>query len=229
LAVASDLRDRGFRRLEIWRRGVDQSVFSPRFRSETLRQRLGVGENAVLIGYVGRLAKEKRIDVLLDAIRLALPHLDDAQFAIVGDGPEREAYCARAPRAVRFLGRLEGSSLSAFYASCDVLVFPSDTDTFGNVLLEAMASGLAIIAADTPVTREVLANGQAGMFYPARDSAALAARLTALASAPSVRHHLARIALSAASRCSWDEVFDSLLESYSLVSGSHRPSTWARA
>lgn len=229
MAIASDLSERGFQRLEIWRRGVDLSVFSPGYRSVTLRRQLRADENTTLIGYVGRLAREKRVDVLLDAIRIASPQLDDASFAIVGDGPAGKGYRASAPRAVKFLGRLEGSALSAFYASCDVLVFPSDTDTFGNVLLEAMASGLAIIAADTPVTREVLAEGEAGMFYPAQDSAALAAQIIALASAPSLRRHLARIAFAAASRCSWDGVFDSLLASYSRAIGPSHSSIRARA
>ena len=221
-AIAADLRVRGFRRVAVWGRGVDPSTFNPHWRSDALRRELGVGDDGVLVGYVGRLAKEKRVDVLLDAIDLARPRLENVVFAVVGDGPQAQYYRTRASNDTRFLGRLDGSALSAFYASCDMLVFPSDTDTFGNVLLEGMASGLAIVAADTPVTREVLAGGQAGAFYPAADSAELAARIVALTCAASARRELGRIALLEARRRTWDRVFDSLLESYVHVTRRSR-------
>jgi phosphatidylinositol alpha 1,6-mannosyltransferase len=112
--------------------------------------------------------------------------------------------------------------LSAFYASCDVIAFPSHTDTFGNVLLEAMASGLAIVVADTPASREVLDDGNAGISFPPDDAPVLAARILALSMSPSYRHALARSALAAARRRSWDGVFDELLAAYQSVRASHR-------
>ncbi|HEY7234867.1 MAG TPA: glycosyltransferase family 1 protein [Gemmatimonadaceae bacterium] len=225
-AIRDELAERGFERLAIWGRGVDAANFHPRWRSVELRRELGASEDTVLVGYVGRLAIEKGVDTLVDAMRLVRSAAPSVRFALAGDGPAADRCRARAPHDVTFLGRIEGARLSAFYASCDVLVFPSHTDTFGNVLLEAMASRLAIIAADTPATREVL-DGNAGVTFPPDDAPVLAARILALASTPLQRHALAQSALAAARRRSWDDVFDELLAAYESVRDSHRASEWS--
>ena len=221
-AIRDELAERGFERLAIWGRGVDAASFHPRWRSEELRRALGASEDTVLVGYVGRLAIEKGVDVLVDAMHLVHPVMPSVRFALAGDGPAAERSRARAPNDVAFFGRIEGARLSAFYASCDVLVFPSHTDTFGNVLLEAMASGLAIVAADTPASREVLGDGNAGLTFPPEDAPILAARILALASAPHRRRALAQSALAAARRRCWDDVFDALHSAYQSVRATHR-------
>lgn len=132
--------------LRIWSRGVDLDLFSPARRSPELRQRM-VPDAEVVLLYVGRLAAEKRIDLLLQAyhrVHEAAPVR--TALLVVGGGPERTRLEALAGPGVRFTGYLDGSALAAAYAGADLFVFPSDTEAFGNVVLEAMASGLPVIA-----------------------------------------------------------------------------------
>ena len=143
-----------------------------------MRARVAAGDDTVVVAYVGRLAAEKGLDVALGAIREILsrashdaggPH-PRIVFAVAGDGPYEE-HCRRAvggEAAVHFVGPLEGRALSEFYASADLFIFPSATDTFGNVLLEAMSSGLPVIGAGSGPTRELLAGGGGITFTPGR-------------------------------------------------------------
>jgi glycosyltransferase involved in cell wall biosynthesis len=117
---------------------------------------------------------------------------------------------------VQFVGRLEGQSLSAFYASADLFMFPSSTDTFGNVLLEAMASAVPIIGADAGPTREILAAG-GGVIVPRNDPDALAQAIVALADDPAGRAEIGARGVAYAATCSWDCVFDALIEDYRTV------------
>jgi phosphatidylinositol alpha 1,6-mannosyltransferase len=216
-AVQRDLAGRGFRHTAIWSRGVDRSVFSPSFRSSTLRERLGVTGDMVLAIYVGRLGIEKGLDVAMAAMQSVTRTAPGrVKFAIAGDGPYSAEARRRAPADTVFLGRLTGAELSEFYASADVFVFPSETDTFGNVLLEAMASGLAVVGADVGPTRELLAEHTGVTFRPG-DSVSLADRILELASSPERRRVLARHAVAFARLCTWDRVFDDLVADYSVV------------
>ncbi len=220
-AIQTELREHGFRNTAIWGRGVDTTRFSPLWRSSSMRARLGAGDGQLLLAYVGRLAPEKGLDVALDAMR----RLDTAQpgrwrFALAGDGPYAARCRATAPPGTVFMGQIVGDELSAFYASSDVFVFPSTTDTFGNVLLEATASGLAVVGADVGPTREVLGQG-GGILFRAGDGAAMATELRALADDPERRRAVARAALSNAQRRSWTQVFDSLMADYLKVVADH--------
>lgn len=141
--VARELEGQGFDGVRVWGRGVDTQRFAPSHRSKALRERLGCDEDTCLVGYVGRLAPEKGIDVAMDAMApLLAQHPDRLRFVLVGDGPAEQSLRARAPERVVFAGRLEGQRLAEHYASMDVFLFPSTTETFGNVQLEAMASGV---------------------------------------------------------------------------------------
>lgn len=121
-----------------------------------------------------------------------------------------------APPGTVFVGRLTGRALSEFYASADLFLFPSTTDTFGNVLLEAMASGVPAIGADVGPTRELLAAG-GGVTFPAGDVSELAARVVELADDAGERRTLATRALAFARACTWDRVFDDLVADYMRV------------
>jgi phosphatidylinositol alpha 1,6-mannosyltransferase len=144
LATLADLRAHGFRRLRLWRRGVDTARFHPRYRSAAWRESIGVQPGEVLLLYVGRLATEKRIELLAEA----LDELTGVRLALVGDGPARPALERRfAGRPVHFAGFLRDEALVTAYASADLFVFPSDTETFGQVIQEAMAAGLPVVAA----------------------------------------------------------------------------------
>jgi len=226
-AVRAELEAYGFQRLAIWGRGVETHSFSPQFRSASWRERLGADDRTVVVAYVGRLAAEKGLDVALGAMhRLQAFAAADASprivFGLAGDGPYAD-YCRRAappPPSVHFVGRLTERNLHDFYASADLFVFPSTTDTFGNVLLEAMASGLPVIGADVGPTRELLAAG-GGVTFPPGDAESLASMIRSLASDPGLRRSLADRGQAFAATCSWDHIFDDLVEDYRRVVADH--------
>jgi phosphatidylinositol alpha 1,6-mannosyltransferase len=185
---------------------------------------LGADDDTILVAYVGRLAAEKGLDVALDAMRELVPNRR-IRFALAGDGPYAE-HCRRsAPSNAIFTGRIVGEDLSAFYASADLFIFPSTTDTFGNVLLEAMASGLPVIAADVGPTRELLGRG-GGVLFPPGNAKALAAEIASLAVDPTRRRFLAQEGMDAARDCSWDGIFDALVADYRQV--LTEPPAWPR-
>ncbi len=221
-AVERELTARGFENTAIWSRGVDSTIFSPTYRQPSLRQRLGVSDDTVLAIYVGRLGPEKRLDVALAAMhRVEAAAPGRVRFALAGDGPFGQTARRLAPAGTIFMGRLTGTALSEFYASADLFVFPSTTDTFGNVLLEAMASGLPVIGADVGPTRELVAE-RTGVLFPPGDASALAARILELVAAPDRRAQLARRAVAFACRCTWDRVFDDLFADYAELLADRR-------
>jgi phosphatidylinositol alpha 1,6-mannosyltransferase len=227
-AVLDELGGRRFRRLALWGRGVDGARFSPAFRSAAMRAHIGADDDTVVVAYVGRLAAEKGLDVALGAIReiLSRPSHDAGGqqprivFAVAGDGPYTQ-HCRQAvagEAAVRFVGPLEGRALGEFYASADLFIFPSATDTFGNVLLEAMSSGLPVIGAGSGPTRELLAAGGGITFVPG-DAHALAAAILSLAADPARRESMASDGVRYAGACSWNRIFDDLIGEYCAVIG----------
>ena len=135
------------------------------------------------------------------------------RFALVGDGPAEDRCRAAAPAGTVFTGRLSGRELSEIYASADVFVFPSITETFGNVVLEAMASGLALVAPDWGATTE-LATTETALQFKAGDAASLAACVERLIAEPTLRQRLVRAAIAAAAAKSWDSIFDRLMDDY---------------
>ncbi len=163
-SVAAALEQRGHQRVNVWGRGVDAELFKPDRRREHVRRRLLDGGDLLLL-YVGRLSPEKRIHVLLEAFARLRGRLPGLRLAIAGDGPAREQLVAAAPAGVRFVGELRGLALAELYASADIFCFPSTTDTFGQVLLEAAASGLPAIAAEAGGAVELVRDGATG---PAR-------------------------------------------------------------
>jgi glycosyltransferase involved in cell wall biosynthesis len=218
-AVQGELESHGLLNTRLWGRGVDTGRFSPRHRSSAFRKaRLGADSDTIVVAYVGRLAAEKGLDLALDAMRAARErtHLP-LVFAFVGDGPYAAACRAKAPAGSIFLGRLEGNELATFYASADLFVFPSRTDTFGNVLLEAMASGVPVVAAEAAPTRELLRGGDSGVLVGTGGPMPMARALLRLAEDAERRHLLAGRGLATAAHHSWDAVFDLLLRDYADV------------
>ncbi len=219
-AIAAELEAHGFKGLRIWPRGIDTARFNPRFRSDALRERLGATAETIIVAYVGRIAPEKGLDVALEAMRTVIAEEPRrVVFALAGDGPY-EAHCkAAAPPGTVFTGRIVGTELSEFYASADLFVFPSVTDTFGNVLLEAMASGLAVVGAEYGTTTELLAEGR-GITFPSGDAGAMAQRILGLVRAPDARAALSRKSREYTEQASWDAIFDELISEYMEVQGS---------
>lgn len=217
-AIRAELEENGFRNTRIWGRGVDMCHFTPARRSAEMRARFGAGPDTVVVAYIGRIAAEKGLALAAAAMR-RLEGEKSIRFVVVGEGPYEDRLRSLSPPDTVFTGRLSGASLSEAYASADMFVFPSTTDTFGQVLLEAMASGLPVVATDAGPTREVVGN-EAGAFVPPGEDAALAAEIYRLATDPAVRSRMAAAALRAASARSWSAVFDDLVRDYNEVAKS---------
>ncbi len=222
-ATAAELRQRGFRGVRVWSRGVDRARFDPAFRSAALRDRLGVTPGRWLVGNVGRVAREKGLDTMLAAMHLLEREAPGRfVFAFAGDGPYLEPLRRAAPASARFLGRLEGDALSTFFASLDLFVFPSVTDTFGNVLLEAMASGVPILAADAAPTRSLVTPDRGLLYYPGA-AANLAAGIRAAFGRPDLLAAMRGRALTFAAQRGWDRIFDDLIADYRTVIAGDQP------
>ena len=173
-ALHDDLAKEGFRNLLTVARGVDIHRFDAAHRSEALRAQWGAAPDDLVVTCVSRLAPEKNLDTLVaafEAIRRTQPR---ARLVLVGDGPMRKELQARCPDAV-FAGQRIGHDLAVHYASADVFLFPSVTETFGNVTTEAMASGLAVVAFDYAAAQRLIADGVNGALVPFGDDAAFVA------------------------------------------------------
>jgi glycosyltransferase involved in cell wall biosynthesis len=204
-----ELEAQGFERLRIFSRGVDATRFHPTHRSLEWRRRLCAGDpDAPLLLYVGRLAVEKRIEWL----RPVLDRLPGARLAIVGDGPSRPALeTLFEGTPTLFTGLLQGQDLSSAYASADVFVFPAANETFGNVVLEAMASGLPVVVSRSGGQVDHVRHGENGLLFPTEDQAALVDAVHRLATDLPYAHQLGVNALAYAQTQTWERTFDTLL------------------
>jgi glycosyltransferase involved in cell wall biosynthesis len=212
--VARELTELGFSEMRVWSRGVDPDRFSPSFRNAAMRERLGARGDTPLVLYVGRLAREKGIHVLMEAMRrLRAQQGRDIAFALVGDGPAEAECRAMAPEGTVFTGKLGGRELSEAYAAADIFAFPSITETFGNVVLEAMASGPAVIAPDIGATTEY-ATPETSLHFRAGDADSLAAAIRRVADEPALRKQLIAASLATARERTWDAVWDRLVLDY---------------
>ena len=173
-ALHDDLQREGFHNLLTVARGVDVRRFDSAHRSEALRAQWGAAPDDLVVTCVGRLAPEKNLITLVAAFEAIRRQQPRARLVLVGDGPMRKELQARCPDAV-FAGQRIGDDLAAHYASADVFLFPSVTETFGNVTTEAMASGLAVVAFDYAAAKRVIQDGVNGALVPFNDDAAFVA------------------------------------------------------
>ena len=206
--IRRELIASGYENIEIIGRGVDTKQFHPGRRDCALRARWGAGENETVALYVGRLAAEKNLALVFrafDAMREASPA---TRLVLVGDGPERASWQAKRPDAV-FCGTRIGEALAAHYASGDVFLFPSLTETWGNVTIEAMASGLAVVAYDCAAAEEIIRHGENGLKALPEDEAAFIAEAVSLAPAVALQRRLGTAAAARAAQLSWDAIIDS--------------------
>ena len=204
-AVRRELAAAGFQRLSVVGRGVDTGRFSPAARSAALRAVWQAEPASPVLLAVGRVAAEKNVELALRAFEAARAAHPATRMVVVGDGPARARLEAAHPGA-RFVGVRSGADLAAHYASADVFVFPSLTDTFGNVVMEALASGLAVVSHDCAAASEHVADGRSGVLVAPGDEAGFIAATAALAGDPARRAGLAAGAVAAARRATWDEV-----------------------
>lgn len=183
LATAQDLLEHGLNpeKIRVYPRGIDVDRFHPAKRNGIYADRFGITDDRVNILFVGRVSPEKNLPLLAEAFRRLVEQGLPARLVIAGDGPYRpEMEAALAGLPVLFTGYLEGDELATLYASSDVFAFPSTTDTFGNVVLEAQAAGIPVVVSDRGGPQENLVPDRTGLVVPADNADALAAALAAL-------------------------------------------------
>lgn len=205
-------------RIGLFRRGVDTRRFVPQFSEQTrLKWTLGLDEGPVL-GYVGRVSGDKRLGVLLDVFEQVSEFRPDVQLLVVGDGPYLSEMRKRAAgeRRVVFAGALANADLPAVYPACDLLVFPSTTDTFGMAVLEAQACGVPAVVSNVGGPREVIEPNRSGVIVsseaPSHWTNAILALLDKLDGDPEAYASMRAAARTNAMSRSWDDVLDELTE-----------------
>jgi glycosyltransferase involved in cell wall biosynthesis len=220
-ATLRELRERGVERLALWPYGVECERFHPSMACGHWRSRLSGGHpDRVVLLYVGRLAREKTVERLLEAVR----ETDGVSLAIVGDGPLRASLERRfAGTPTTFLGFLAGAELAHAYASADVFVLPSQTETLGMVTLEAHASGLPVIAADSPAARELIRDGVDGLRYDPLVPGALTRAVRMLSADRALRAWMGLAALGAVSSATWRQATAALRCFYEVACERAQP------
>lgn len=212
-------------RLEVWSRGVDTELFGPHRRSAEIRQRIAPGAERILV-YVGRLAAEKRVEVVLDAFpRIRQATGPGTHLVFVGDGPIGDRLRARAGEGVHFTGFLRGVALAEAYAAGDLFVFASETETFGNVVLEGLASGLPAVVVDRGGVKETVIPGRTGVRVTPNDPRAFAEGCIRLLEDDDERRRLALGARNEAMSRNWSTILDGVLDAYGRAAGARRLAT----
>lgn len=208
---------RGVQNLDIWSRGVDLARFSPKHASNAVREKLGGGDRMLFL-YAGRISREKGLDTLAKSIRILHEwYGDQVGFVFAGDGPYlRELSDFQLPNTV-LAGFQDKESLARIYASCDAFVFPSATETFGNVVLEAMASGLPVICVGAGGVTDFTAHLDNAYVCHPKHVMGLTYGMSALVSSPALREKLRQGGLATARARSWESVFARLMEQYQLA------------
>ncbi|MEW2005161.1 GDSL-type esterase/lipase family protein [Microbacterium sp. NPDC079208] len=217
---AQQLGHLGVDRLRSWGRGVDAERFHPSRRSDALRAEWGA---EIVIGYVGRLAAEKQVEDLA-----ALHGIPGARLVIVGDGPRRDRLQEQLPDAL-FLGRLDGDALATALASFDVFVHPGESETFGQTLQEAHASGVPVVATGRGGPLDLVRAGVDGWLYRPGDLADLRRRVTALAGDEHTRRAFGHAGWSAVQGRSWEHLGDQLLGHFEEARALHAVDSRLRA
>ena len=225
-STAARLRKQGFEHLRIWPRGVDTSLFQPARRNERLRaswlKEREQPQNKVILLYAGRISREKNLRLLVEAYR-GMDHTR-CHLVIVGDGPaytEVRQKLADAP--VTFTGYLAGEALATAYASADVFAFPSYTETFGQVVLEAMASGLPVVGLNAEGIRDLVSHEHTGLLLERqlidqeKQAAAYRELLEYLVQDRQARERMEQAALVEASHHSWPEAMKCLVQGYDEI------------
>ena len=200
-------------RTRVWSRGVDRDLFDPARRDMAWRRARGFGDDELVVAFFGRVVLEKGLALFADVIDQASRANPRVRALVIGDGPARPWMAKRLPGAV-FTGFLSGPTLARAVASADVLLNPSTTEAFGNVTLEAMAAGLAVVCADAASHRALVRAGLTGLVCPAGDADAYATAILSLAARPERRLTMGWAARDASAAYSWAVALDSVVEVY---------------
>lgn len=213
----AELQDRGLQGVEIWSRGLETGLFNPGHRSLELRRNLGVRDEDVLLVYVGRLAKEKNLPVLLQAFDRLKAKVPEVKLLLVGDGPIRASLEKRTTPDILCVGYKRGKELAAHYASGDLFAFPSLTETFGNVVLEAMGCGLPVVGFEAGGVPHSVRHGESGLLAPPDHPEVFTSHLETLCRDAALRKRMSEAARTYAESQTWEQIFSRLFDSYRRV------------
>jgi phosphatidylinositol alpha 1,6-mannosyltransferase len=197
----------------IWSRGVDHNRFKPEARSLEWRRSLGIGDDEVAVGFLGRLVLEKGLDIFADVMNELTRRNVRHRVMVIGEGPAREWFAERVPEAA-FTGFQSGDELGRAVASMDVFFNPSVTETFGNVTAEAMAAGVPVVAARATGAVDLVEDGVTGFLVPPRDVSAYADAIARLVQDDDLRRSAGLAGHASAEQYEWDPVNEAVITSY---------------
>ncbi len=216
-AAKKQLQDQGITNTAIFSRGIDFHNFHPMMRSDQLRQDLGISDKLAFL-YVGRVSCEKDLDVLCNSYHAIWSKYGDrVAMVITGDGPYLEKCKQMFPKDTIFTGYKKGKELAEIYASCDIFICPSSTETFGNVILEAMASGLPVIGANAGGVGDIIQHNTTGLKFKERDPEDLLGCMQELIRNDNMRELLKTNGREYSMTRSWDKIFDELITTYAKI------------
>lgn len=208
------LSDHGFHNnMRIWARGIELDRFNPSRRSQAWRSSMGIGPDDVLVTMVSRLVWEKEMDTLRNTFELLHKQYPGVKTMVVGDGPALSEMKATMDDTI-FSGHLDGENLARAYASSDIFVFPSISETFGNVTLEALASGVPAVVANAQGNSSLVRHGHHGFLVTPKSHKEFANAIGKLISNPTLRNEFSQNALSFAQQFSWSTILSGLVEDY---------------
>ncbi|WJE19748.1 glycosyltransferase family 1 protein [Bacillus cereus] len=216
------LKKKGFQQLYIWGRGVDCTLFHPTYNKDLFRKKYNITAEYIL-SYIGRLAPEKDIDTLQTLIQTTNKERDDIHWLIAGDGPLAKGLHENVQKTnVTFTGYLQGKDLAEVYASSDLMVFPSTTETFGNVVLESLACGTPVIGANSGGVKNIITDGKTGVLCEPKNEDSFLSSIYELLNNEEMRKQISLDARSYATTQSWDEISSNLLMHYDDVIQSRK-------
>ncbi len=221
--IMTELYEHGLNSIEFLPHGIDTNIFNPKFKSDDWKKELGL-ENKITLLFTGRLVWEKDLLTLAKAYKILNAKYPNAAFVLAGDGPIRRELEGMMPDAV-FLGNLSGEELSTAYASSDIFVFPSTTETFGNVVLEAMASGIPPVCVREGGSYGMINDGINGLIAEPHNTEDFAKKVESLLIKPELRTTLASNAFKFSQTQSWDEIIDKLISSYYEIINNNKTKT----
>ena len=216
-SMADVLHSRGISRgIRLWMRGVDTHRFNPAHYDMEWRRSVGVEDDEVLVSFIGRVVREKGVHTFADVVRSLEQRGIKHRSMIVGDGPVLDELRNQLPRTI-FTGRLENEQLARAYASSEVFLFPSDTETFGNVTLEAMASGLPTVCADATGSRTLVEHGETGLLAAPGDTRAFVQAVQHLIRDEPERRRMGAAARDCARQYDWNTVMAHMVRYYDEI------------
>jgi len=216
IATKQDMEEHGIKNVELWSRGIETSEFSPQKRSKELREKYCNNDEKLLL-YVGRIAPEKELNVLIDAIKILNKRNLKIKLLVIGDGPSKQGFEEENVENVIFVGYKTGEELKCYYASADIFTFPSSSETYGNVILEAMASGLPVVAPFAGGVRENLIDMENGMVFDSGNSEDMADKIERLVLDEKLKDILSKNARKHTLSKSWDIIYSDLFKRFNEV------------